>query len=33
MSGKYEDSLGLIVPESCKELGESVNNQIIKKEI
>ncbi len=31
MSGKYEDSLGLIVPESCKELGESVNNQIMKK--
>lgn len=31
MSGKYEDSLGLIVTESCKELGENVNKKIMEK--
>lgn len=31
MSGKYEDSLGLIVMNNCKELGESINKKIMSK--
>lgn len=31
MSGKYENSLGLIVMDGCKELGNSVNKKIMKK--
>lgn len=30
MSGKYRDSLGLIVMDSCKEIGESINKRIMK---
>ena len=29
--GKYEDGLGLIVMDNCKELGEKIDQNIMKK--